>query len=147
MKWFQRKRNAKGFTMMELMVVVVIVGILAAIAIPLYGKYIKNSRVTEATSRIGELVTACKSYAQENQDATGNPTWPPVAGGGVVGALPSTSDLFSYSITAGAGANANTTALTITATGRGGRKMRGVTVAITLPNINSNGNPPVVTGL
>jgi prepilin-type N-terminal cleavage/methylation domain-containing protein len=140
-----RKRNRKGFTMIELMVVVVIVAVLAAIAIPIYGKYIKNARLSEATGRMGEIITAAKAYAQENQDASGNPTWPPAAGAGIVD-LTSTEQ-FSYAITAGGGGNANTTALTITATGVAGKKMVGVSVAITVPNINANGNPPVITGL
>lgn len=145
MRMFRRTRSKKGFTMIELMVVVVVVGVLAAIAVPIYGKYIKNARVSEATARIGEIVTAAKAYAQEFQDASGNPTWPPAAGGGIVDL--SQSDQFTYAITAGAGRNANTTALTIRATGRGGRKMAGVTVTVTLPNINSNANPPVVANL
>ena len=44
-------KDRRGFTMIELMVVVVIVAILAAIAIPLYGKYIDNARTTEASGR------------------------------------------------------------------------------------------------
>ncbi len=142
---FRRSPSRTGFTMIELMVVVVVVGILAAIAIPIYGKYIKNSRLTEATARIGEIVTASKAYAQEHQDATGNPTWPPAGGSGIVDL--SNSAEFSYTITAGGGANANTTALTITGTGLAGGHMAGVTVSITVANINANGAPPVVTGL
>jgi prepilin-type N-terminal cleavage/methylation domain-containing protein len=145
MNRFRRKPGQKGFTMIELMVVVVIVGVLAAIAVPIYGKYIKNSRLTEATARIGEVITAAKAYAQENQDATGNPTWPPAGGGGIVDL--SSTELFSYAITAGAGGNANTTAITFQATGLAGKKMAGVTVTVTVPNINSNGAPPVVSGL
>ena len=61
------RRNQKGFTMIELMVVVVIVGILAAIAIPIYGKYVKQARTTEATGRMGELITAAKAWAQPPQ--------------------------------------------------------------------------------
>lgn len=137
-----RNRGRKGFTMIELMVVVVIVGVLAAIAIPLYGKYIKNARVTEATGRIGEVITASKAWAQENQNASGVPIWPSGAGGIVD---MTASQNFTYAITAGGGANANTTALGITATGQA--QMTGVTVVVTVPNINSNGNAPVVTGL
>jgi len=144
MKNFRRKPNQKGFTMIELMVVVVIVGILAAIAIPLYGKYVKNARVTECTGRIGEIITASKAWAQENQDAGGNPTWP--AGAGGVVDLTDTEN-FSYAITAGGGANANTTAMTITGTGVAGSKMDGVTVTVTVTNINSSGAAPVVAGL
>ncbi len=139
-----RRTNQKGFTMVELMVVVVIVGVLAAVAVPLYGKYVKNARVTEATAKIGEVVTASKAWAVENSDNQGRPRWPSGAGGLVD--LTQTS-MFTYAITAGGGANANNAALTLTATGRGGTKMAGVSVVVTVPNINVNGNPPVVTGL
>ena len=139
-----RKQPQKGFTMVELMVVVVIVGVLAAVAVPMYSKYVKNARVSEATGKIGEVVTAAKAWAIENPNAAGNPIWPSGAGGVVD--LTQT-DQFTYAITGGGGGNASTSALTITATGRSGLKMAGVTVAVTVPNINSNGNPPVVAGL
>jgi type IV pilus assembly protein PilE len=141
MSRFRSKKN--GFTMIELMIVVVIVGVLAAIAIPIYGKYIKNSRVTEATGRMGEIVTASKAWAQENQDdATGNPIWPS-GPGGIVDLTPTQN--FTYVITSGGGSDATTTPLVLTATGQ--NKMAGVGVEMTIPNINSNGDAPVVTGL
>ncbi len=142
MNRFRKKQGQKGFTMIELMVVVVIVGILAAIAIPIYGKYIKNARVTEATGRIGEIVTAAKAYGQENQNGVGNPLWPSGATGIVdLSATPN----FTYAITGGGGGDATTTALEITATGIA--KMAGVVVVETIQTINSNGDAPVVTGL
>ena len=144
MKRNNRKLGRKGFTMIELMVVVVVVGVLATIAVPMYGKYIKNARVTEGTSRVGELVTASKAWAQENQDGSGSPIWPSAAGG-IVDL--SNSENFSYAITSGGGADASATALVITATGLANTKMDGVTITVTVPNLNSNGNPPVVAGL
>ncbi len=141
-----RKGNRKGFTMIELMVVVVIVGVLAAIAIPIYGKYIKNAKLTEATARMGEIITACKSYAVEHADAAGVPQWPTAAGGGIVDL--SSSANFSYALSGAGLGGAATGALTVTATGiAGGMQTGPVTVAITVPNINSNGSPPVVTNL
>jgi prepilin-type N-terminal cleavage/methylation domain-containing protein len=144
------RKNQKGFTMIELMVVVVIVGVLAAIAIPIYGKYIKNARVTEATGRIGEVITAAKAYAQENQDpATGDPQWPAAFGpGGSTGIVDLTATPnFTYEITAGGG-DANTNPLTIVATGQA--QMAGppaVTVTVTVDNINSNGDAPIIANL
>jgi len=63
MNRFRKQPNQKGFTMVELMVVVVIVGVLAAVAVPMYSKYVKNARVSEASSKIGEVITAAKAWS------------------------------------------------------------------------------------
>jgi prepilin-type N-terminal cleavage/methylation domain-containing protein len=146
MNRFRRKPGQKGFTMIELMVVVIIVAILAAIAIPLYGRYVKNSRTTEATGRIGEILTAAKAFAQENPNGSGQPMWPTNAnlqnGDGVLD--PTSTTNFTYALGAGAG-TAATGPLTITATGQ--NQMNGVTVSVTVNSMNDTGNPPVITGM
>ena len=137
MDTFRRKPNQKGFTMIELMVVVVIVAILAAIAIPIYGKYIKNARMTEAESRIGEILTAAKAYAQETDtNDNGIGEWPPNATTGIVDM--SNTEFFSYAITSGADAESNTM-LEVTGTGLAGLKMAGASLVIQVANINANG--------
>jgi type IV pilus assembly protein PilA len=56
----------QGFTLIELMVVVAIIGILVAIAIPQYAKYQARSRQTEAKIALGSIYVAEQSYAIES---------------------------------------------------------------------------------
>ena len=48
----------KGFTLIELMIVIAIIGILAAVAIPMYSDYTKKSRTSEVATNLKEVVKA-----------------------------------------------------------------------------------------
>jgi len=58
-------RNQKGFTLIELMIVVAIIGILAAIAIPNFLKYQAKSRQAEAKINLGGIFVAETSFFGE----------------------------------------------------------------------------------
>lgn len=58
-------RDEKGFTLIELMIVVAIIGILAAIAIPNFLKYQAKSRQSEARTNLGGIFVAETSYFGE----------------------------------------------------------------------------------
>jgi type IV pilus assembly protein PilA len=60
------RRAQQGFTLIELMIVVAIVGILAAIAIPAYQDYIIRSKVSEAAAALGACKTSVSEYTQTN---------------------------------------------------------------------------------
>lgn len=58
----RKLRTGKGFTLIELMIVVAIIGILAAVAIPAFMKYIRRSKTTEATMNIRKLFDSSVAY-------------------------------------------------------------------------------------
>ena len=59
-------RNKKGFTLVELMVVVIIVGILAAVAVPLYRANVRRAMSSEGQAIVGSIRTAQRIYFAEH---------------------------------------------------------------------------------
>lgn len=63
----------KGFTLIELMIVVAIIGILAAIAIPQYQNYVSKSQVSRVMSETGALKTAIETCMMDGKDFSTTP--------------------------------------------------------------------------
>ena len=67
-KWQTLRKRSKGFTLIELMIVVAIIAILAAIAIPQYRKFQYKAKTAEAKTNLGAIKTCEEAYAAEHDE-------------------------------------------------------------------------------
>jgi type IV pilus assembly protein PilA len=79
----KKTRNNKGFTLIELMIVVAIIGILAAIAIPNFIRYQLRSKTSEAKTVMGGIKTSQESFRSEYDAYVLSPTRPGIGVRGV----------------------------------------------------------------
>jgi len=110
------RRAREGYTLIELMIVVVIIGILAAVAIPSFQSYLQRSRTAEAVVFLGEIKQRQEAYRAEFGQYCNVPAWNPVtlpmggdkvvfdgnaAGWAALGAAPDGPVRFQYRTLAG----------------------------------------------
>ncbi len=108
------KRRQHGFTLIEIMISVAIVGILMAVALPAYSDYVMRGRLTEAFTALGGAQPSAEQFWSNNRTYVGFDT---------SANFPAATTNFSYAIS-----NATPSSYTITATGLG--KMNGFVYTI-----------------
>jgi type IV pilus assembly protein PilE len=108
------KRIQQGFTLIEVMVTVAIVGILLAVAVPAYNDYITRGRLNEAFTALGGAQPAAEQFWANNRT---------YAGFDASASFPAATANFSYALS-----NASASTYTVTATGSG--KMSGFVFTI-----------------
>ncbi len=60
------RNNQNGFSLVELMIVIVIIGVLAAVAVPVYSNNVKKARMSEADASLGAIRTELRLYYGAN---------------------------------------------------------------------------------
>ena len=90
-----KKKNNKGFTLVELVIVVAILAILVGILAPQYTKYVEKSRKAADASNLENLVTVVKTAAADATDTVpaGKYTFEIKAGGTTLTADPAANDI------------------------------------------------------
>jgi len=117
-------KTERGFSLLELMIVVAVIGILSSIAYPAYVDNVRRSRIADATSELATRRVQMEQFLQDNRTYVGAPACAAPA------AIKSAADTFDFSCSV-------LTAATYTLEANGKAAMDGFDFAIDQNNVRS----------
>ncbi len=136
----QFSKKSAGFTLIELMIVVVIVGILAGIALPSYRNYVRQGKVQEATSNLSAMRIKLEQYYQDNRKFGGYVDASCNLVDATAAPIITSSKYFTYACTSD---DTQVPPLyTVTANGSAGQDMGGYVYTINQSNAKTSTVPP-----
>jgi type IV pilus assembly protein PilE len=127
----RRNKRRPGFTLIEVMITVAIVGILAAIALPMYFDQITRSKIIDGTTKLGDFRSKMDKFFMDNRSYQAGAVC------GVADPLVSTADYFQITCAA-----PTATSYVILATGIAARGMGGFVYRIDQTNAKSTPTVP-----
>ncbi|MFZ2302449.1 MAG: type IV pilin protein [Gallionella sp.] len=116
-------KTQNGFTLVELMIVVVIIGIISVVALPAYSNYVIRGKIPDATSNLANKRVKMEQFFQDNRTYLAGPACT---------ADTATSQYFDFTCATAPGVVATATVYTIAAIGKG--SMAGFTYTIDQSN-------------
>ena len=118
-----QRMTTKGFTLIEVMIVVAILAILAGVAVPAYTNYVTRSKISEAVATLSEMRVKMEQYFLDNRKYTD------ACAANTVAPLP-TGKYFDYACP-----TLDATTYRITATAKNGHGMDGLRYSVDQANI------------
>jgi type IV pilus assembly protein PilE len=115
------RNAAKGFSLIELMIVIVIIGLLLTVAVPGYRDYVIRGQIAEAKAALSDGRVKIEQFFQDNKTYAGGP-------------CPGATDSFTYACS-----NQTATTYTITATGKS--KISAYSYTINQANTKTSNTP------